>query len=103
MEKEGDFNNHRARAEFLTPEGLRYFVEFTTYQMKGMDHEELHLDYLVNRTMEEEYNKKLRDLKEKNNDLFMRKRPEEDQKEWEKYFKQDYYWDRYHEGEAYLK
>jgi hypothetical protein len=52
MDKEGDFNNHRARAEFLTPEGLRYFVEFTTYQRKDMDHEELHLDYLINRTME---------------------------------------------------
>ena len=103
MDKEWDFNNHRARAEFLTPEGLRYFVEFTTYKRKDMDHEELHLDYLVNRTMEEEYNQKLRNLNEKNKETFKRKRSEEDQKEREKYFKQDYYWDRYHEGEAFLK
>lgn len=104
MDKEWDFNNHRARAEFLTPEGLRYFVEFTTYQRKDMDHEELHLDYLVNRTMEAEYEQKLRDLREKNKgEGSFYNRPKEDQKEWEKYFKQDYYWDRYHEGEAFLK
>lgn len=104
MDKEGDFNNHRARAEFLTPEGLRYFVEFTTYQRKDMVHEELHLDFLINRTMEEEYEQKLTDLREKNKEEPYRyNRPKEDQKEWEKYFKQDYYWDRYHEGAAFLK
>ena len=83
MDKEWDFNNHRARAEFLTPEGLRYFVEFTTYQRKDMDHEELHLETIPHNTENT--------------------KPKEDQKEWEKYFKQDYYWDRYHEGEAFLK
>ena len=104
MGKEWDFNNHRARAEFLTPDGKRYFVEFTTYKRKDMDHEELHLDYLINRTMEGEYSLKLEKLREKNKEKPNRcNRSEEDQKEWKKYFKQDYYWDRYHEGAAFLK
>ncbi len=103
-EKEGDFNNHRARAEFLTPDWKKWFVEFTTWQAKWMKQEELHLDYLINRTMEEEYNQKLVELKEKNKaEPHRRNRPEEDQKAREKYFSQDYYWERYHEAADFLK
>ena len=69
-----------------------------------MKQEELHLDYLINRTMEEEYNQKLVELKEKNKaEPHRRNRPEEDQKARDKYFAQSYYWERYHEAADFLK
>jgi len=103
-EKEGDFNNHRARACFIAPDGKKWFVEFTTWQTKQMKQEELHLDYLINKTMEEEYNQKLVELQEKNKaEPHRRNRPEEDQNARDKYFAQPYYWERYHEAADFLK
>lgn len=104
MDKEGDFNNHRARAEFLTPDWKRRFVEFTTRTPRGEKQEQLHLDFLINRTMENEYNQKLMELREKNKEEpHRRNRPEEDQEAWEKYYSQDYYWEKYHEAADLLK
>ena len=103
-DKEWDFNNHRARAEFLAPDWKKRFVEFSTYQTKGMKQEELHLDYLINRTLEEEYNTKYWEIRERNKEnLSFFNWSKEDQELAQKYEWQPYYWDRYHEGEAFLK
>lgn len=54
--------------------------------------------------MENEYNQKLMELKEKNKEEPHRwNRPEEDQEAWKKYFSQDYYWEKYHEAADLLK
>lgn len=104
MDKTGDFNNHRARAYFIAPDGKKWFVEFSTWQTKQMKQEELHLDFLINKTMEEEYENKLVELREKNKEFeYKRDRPEEDQEAREKYFSQPYYWERYHEAADFLK
>lgn len=104
MDKEGDFNNHRARAEFVTPDWKERFVEFTTWQAKWMKQEELHLDYLINKTMQKEYDEKLTEIWLRNKENGSRfNRTEQDQKDWEKYQKQPYYWERYHEAADFLK
>lgn len=103
MDKEGDFNNHRARAEFLTPDWKKWFVEFTTWTPRGEKQEQLHLDFLLNRTLEAEYDEKLLEIRKRNKDKIFYSWSEQDRSDWEKYNKQPYYWERYHEAADFLK
>lgn len=98
-----DFNNYRARAEFLAPDWKKWFVEFTTREPRGAKQVELHLDFLINRTLEEEYNNKLAELMEKNQNTPFYNWTEEEKSDWEKYHKQPYYWEKTHEAEDFLK
>lgn len=103
MDKEGDFNNHRARAEFLTPDWKEWFVEFTTWTPRGEKQEQLHLDFLLNRTLEAEYDEKLIEIRKRNEGKTFYSWSEQDRSDWEKYNKQPYYWERYHEAADFLK
>ena len=103
MEKEGDFNNHRARAEFITKDWKKRFVEFTTWTPRGEKQEQLHLDFLLNKTLEAEYDEKLTEIRKRNEWKNFYSWSEQDRNDWEKYQKQPYYWERYHEGADFLK
>lgn len=103
MDKEGDFNNHRARAEVLAKNWNKYLFELTTFQRKG-EEERLHLECSLNLTEEKFYNNKLIELKEKNKDEPHRWNWSiEDQEERNKYFKQPYYWHETEKAREFLK
>lgn len=103
MDKEGDFNNHRARAELIAKNGDRYLIELTTWTPRGEKLEQLHCDFSVNLTEEEHHKKKLMELREKNGDKPRNARSQADLNERNHRMQQPYYWHESEKAREFLK